>query len=55
MEIKPMHGNVIGLDIHQKQVTACAISVGDDGCVDHQFKEFGTFTRDCRELVAWAE
>jgi transposase len=45
---------VIGLDIHQKQVTACAITVGDEGCVGHQFKEFGTYTRDCRELVAWA-
>ena len=55
MEIKPIHGNVIGLDIHQKQVTACAITVSDAGSVDHQFKEFGTFMRDCRELVAWAE
>jgi transposase len=55
MEIKPIHGNVVGLDIHQKQVTACAITVSDAGSVDHQFKEFGTFMRDCRELVAWAE
>jgi transposase len=55
MEIKPIHGNVIGLDIHQKQVTACAITVSDAGSVGHQFKEFGTFLRDCRELVAWAE
>ena len=34
MELKPIHKRVIGLDVHQKQITACAIIEQENGeCV----------------------
>jgi hypothetical protein len=34
MELKPIFQRVIGLDIHQAQVTACAIKGNPDGTVE---------------------
>ncbi len=34
MELKPIYKRVIGLDVHQQQITACALIEQEDGsCV----------------------
>jgi transposase len=45
MELVPIHKLVIGLDVHQAQITACAIL---------EEAEFGAFKKDRRALAAWA-
>lgn len=54
MELIALHKRVIGLDIHQAQITACAIIDHDDGSHDIQRRQFGTFKRDRRALAEWA-
>jgi transposase len=54
MELIALHKRVIGLDIHQAQITACAIIDHDDGTHDIQRRQFGTFKRDQRALAEWA-
>ena len=44
---------MIGLDIHQVQVTACAIVEGPDGEVWAERRQFGTFKKDLRALAEW--
>jgi len=53
MELQPIFQRVIGLDIHQAQVTACAILTGADGSVTIERRQFGAFQRDRRELARW--
>jgi len=54
MELESIHRSAIGLDVHQKQVTACVIVEGDDGTITTEVKEFGGFKRDRRALAEWA-
>lgn len=44
---------VIGLDVHQAQITACAITEEPDGTVRVEQRQFGAFKRDRRELAKW--
>ncbi len=44
---------VIGLDVHQAQITACAIIEEPDGTVRVEQRQFGAFKRDRRELARW--
>ena len=44
---------VIGLDVHQAQITACAIIEEPDGTVRVEQRQFGAFKRDRRELAKW--
>jgi transposase len=53
MELVPIYKRVIGLDVHQSQITACAICEQDDGTVQVEQRQFGAFKRDRRELAAW--
>lgn len=53
MEIEAIHKSAVGLDVHQKHVTACVILEQADGAIFSETKEFGTFKRDRRALVAW--
>ena len=55
MEIQAIYGNVIGLDVHQKQITAAALTLNQQGQVDHEIKVFGTFKKDLQSLVQWAK
>lgn len=55
MELAALHQRVIGLDMHQKQVTACALIEEADGAVRIGRRQFGTFKRDRRELAAWVK
>lgn len=54
MELKPIHGRVIGLDVHQAQITACAILAEPDGEVRIERRQFGAFKRDRRALADWS-
>lgn len=54
MDITPIYKRVIGLDVHQAQITACAIIELPDGSVTHERREFGGFKRDRKALAEWA-
>jgi transposase len=53
MELVPIHKRVVGLDIHQAQVTACAILEEADGETRIEQRQFGAFKKDRRALAAW--
>ncbi|MFN3595484.1 MAG: IS110 family transposase, partial [Thiobacillaceae bacterium] len=53
MELVALYKRVIGLDVHQAQITACALIEEADGSTRIEQRQFGTFKRDRRELAAW--
>jgi transposase len=53
MELVPIFKRVIGLDVHQGQVTACAIIEEADGQVRIEQRQFGAFKKDRRALAQW--
>jgi transposase len=55
MEITPIYKRVIGLDIHQAKISACAVAEQADGTVTVEHQEFGAFKRDRRALALWAK
>lgn len=54
MELTTLYQRVIGLDVHQAQITACAIIQESDGATRTEQRQFGAFKRDRRELAEWA-
>lgn len=54
MELSPIFKRVIGLDVHQAQITACAIIEAPDGSTRVELREFGAFKRDRKALAQWA-
>jgi len=54
MELTTLHKRVIGLDVHQAQITACAIIEDENGERHVEQRQFGTFKRDRRALAQWA-
>jgi len=54
MELEAIHQRVIGLDVHQGQITAYAILTEADGTLRTEHREFKTFKRDRRALGQWA-
>lgn len=54
MELAAIYHRVIGLDVHQAQVTACALVESPDGNVQIERRQFGTFKKDRRLLAHWA-
>ena len=54
MELVSLHKRVIGLDVHQAQITACAIIEEADGTTRVEQRQFGAFKRDRRALAEWA-
>lgn len=54
MDIVPIYKRVIGLDVHQAQITGCAITEQPDGSVTYERREFGGFKRDRKALAEWA-
>lgn len=54
MELVAIHKCVIGLDVHQAQITACAIIEDPDGATRIEQRQFGAFKRDRRALAEWA-
>jgi transposase len=53
MELVALYKRVIGLDIHQAQITACALIEEADGSTHIEQRQFGAFKRDRRELASW--
>lgn len=53
MELVALYKRVIGLDIHQAQITACALIEEPDGLTRIEQRQFGGFKRDRRELADW--
>lgn len=54
MELTPIFKRVIGLDVHQAQITACALIEMPDGTTRIEQRQFGGFKRNRRELAKWA-
>lgn len=54
MELVALHKRVIGLDVHQARITACAIIEEADGTTRVEQRQFGAFKRDRRALAEWA-
>ena len=54
MEIPPIYKRVIGLDVHQAKISACAVTEQADGTLTVEHREFGAFKRDRRALAQWA-
>src|ERR1035437_9931608 len=54
MELIALFKRVIGLDVHQPQITACAIIEEADGTIRIEQRQFGAFKRDRRALAEWA-
>lgn len=54
MELTPIYNRVIGLDVHQAQITACAILEEPDGNIHVERRQFGAFKKDRRALAEWA-
>jgi len=53
VELTSIYRRVIGLDVHQAQITACAI-VEEEGNIRVERRQFGTFKKDRRALAEWA-
>lgn len=53
MELIALYKRVIGLDIHQAQITACALIEDFDGCSRIEQRQFGGFKRDRQALADW--
>ncbi|HNU12772.1 MAG TPA: IS110 family transposase [Rubrivivax sp.] len=52
-ELHPVHDRVAALDVHLNQITVCVMLREPDGQVRMQFREFGGFKRDRREMAEW--
>ena len=53
MELTSIHKRVIGLDVHQNTIVACAIIEEADSTVKLERRTFGAFKRDRRALADW--
>jgi len=53
MELVALYKRVIGLDVHQAQITACALIAEPDGSTRIEQRQFGGFKRDRRTLADW--
>ena len=54
MELPAFYKRVIGLDVHQAQITACALIEEADGTTRIEQRQFGAFKKDRRALAEWA-
>lgn len=54
MNLVALYKRVLGLDVHQAQITACAIVEGENGEPQLIQRQFGTFKRDRKALAEWA-
>jgi transposase len=54
MELTAIYKRVIGLDVHQAKISACALMQQPDGTTTIEQREFGAFKRDRRALAQWA-
>lgn len=53
MELVALYKQVIGLDVHQEQIAACALIEECDGTTRIEQRQFGAFKKDRRALAEW--
>jgi transposase len=53
MELPVLFPCVVGLDVHQAKISACAMIEQPDGTLTVEHREFGAFKRDRRALAEW--
>jgi len=53
MELAKLYKRVVGLDVHQAKITACALIEDEAGETSVELAEFGGFKRDRRALARW--
>jgi len=51
MELAVLYKRVIGLDVHQAQITACTLIEEHDGTIRIEQRQFGTYKKDRRALA----
>ena len=51
--IQIMHPICCGLDVHKDKISACLITVDENGAQEYEIKEFSTFTEDLQEMKKW--
>lgn len=51
--IQIIHPICCGLDVHKDKISACLISVDENGLQQHEIKEFSTFTQDLQRMKKW--
>ena len=51
--IQIVHPVCCGLDVHKKKISACLITVDENGHEQHEIREFGTFTHELLEMRKW--
>ncbi len=51
MDIAPIDKRVIGVEVHQAQITGCAMTEQPDGSVTYKRREFGRLKRDRKALA----
>lgn len=50
-----MHERCVGIDVHKDSLSVCLIVGGAGGTAEGEVRQFGTTTRQLRELGAWLE
>ena len=48
--IQIVHPICCGLDVHKDKVSACLITVDDNGKEQHEIREFSSFTQDLQKM-----
>ena len=51
--IQIVHPVCCGLDVHKKKISACLITIDEQGKEQYEIKEFGTFTNDLFVMRKW--
>jgi len=51
--IQIVHPVCCGLDVHKKKISACLITIDEQGQEHYEIKEFGTFTNDLLTMKKW--
>jgi len=51
--IQIVHPVCCGLDVHKDKISACLITLDENGNEQHEIKEFSTFTRELLKMRSW--
>lgn len=51
--IQIIHPVCCGLDVHKKKISACLLTIDENGKEQYEIKEFGTFTNDLKKMKKW--
>lgn len=51
--IQIVHPICCGLDVHKDKISACLITIDDNGKEQHEIREFSSFTQDLQKMKTW--